>query len=57
MDTFGKLAPACPGDIELPSPDIELDIPIVIADWPEDMETPGIPKFGDSPDMPVIPAL
>ena len=57
MDTFGKLAPACPGDIELPSPDIELDIPIVIADWPEYMETPGIPKFGDSPDMPVIPAL
>ena len=57
MDTFGKLAPAWPGDIELPSPDIELDIPIVIADWPEYMET-GIPKFGDNPDIPaVIPAL
>ena len=57
MDTFGKLAPAWPGDMELPSPDIELDIPIVIADWPEYMET-GIPKFGDNPDIPaVIPAL
>ena len=43
--------------MELPSPDIELDIPIVIADWPEYMET-GIPKFGDNPDIPaVIPAL
>ena len=42
--------------MELPNPDIELDIPIVIADCPEHMET-GIPKLGDSPDMPVIPAL
>ena len=56
MDTFGKLDPACPGDMDPPRPAMEEDIPIVMADCPEYMET-GIPKLGDSPDMPVIPAL
>ena len=50
METFGKLAPVCPGDMELPRPAMEDDIPIVMADCPEYMDT-GIPKLGESPGM------
>ena len=50
METFGKLAPVCPGDMELPRPAMEDDIPIVMADCPEYMDT-GIPKLGERPGM------